>query len=264
MARLRPISHDEEVTLVDHLDELRWRVIASIIALTVAFGLCFWQSSTILDVASAPLPPADRALVVLAPVEAFMTTITVSLYAAIILASPFISFQLFAFILPAFSPRERRAVIPLLIAIPALFIVGVVFAYFIVLPAAVDFLLSFNSDQFRTELRAREYYGFFAMTLIAGGVVFQVPIVILALVRLGIVTVAQLRHNRRYAYLLIAVIAAALPGVDPITMLIEMVPLLALYELSILLARGMGEAKPAAASSSEGLEAEVVAPKAGD
>jgi sec-independent protein translocase protein TatC len=253
---MRPVGHDEEISLVDHLDELRWRIIASLIALVVAFGLCFWQSSLILDLAADPLPAADRALVVLAPAEAFMTTVTVSLYAAIILAFPFLAYQFFAFVIPAFSPRERRAVIPILVTIPLLFVIGVVFAYLVVLPAAVDFLLSFNSDQFRTELRAREYYSFFAMVLIAGGVVFQLPVVILAMVRLGIVTVDQLRHNRRYAYLLIAVIAAALPGVDPITMLIEMVPLLALYELSILLARALGRPRFRRAQVPEALEPE--------
>ena len=240
MARLKPIRHDEEVSLVDHLDELRSRIIYSLIALALAFGLCFWQSSIVLDIAAAPLPEDERQLIVLAPAEAFMTTVTVCMYAAIVLAAPFISYQIFAYVLPAFSPRERRAIMPLVVAIPTLFIAGVVFAYFVVMPAAVDFLLSFNSDQFSTELRAREYYSFFAVTMIAGGIVFQVPVIVLALVRLHIVTIAQLRKNRRYAYLGIAVVAAALPGVDPITMLIEMVPLLMLYELSILLARGLG------------------------
>ncbi len=240
MAKLKPVRHDEEISLIGHLDELRSRIIYSLVALALAFGLCFWQSSLILDIAAHPLPVADRSLIVLAPTEAFMTTVTVCLYAAIIVAAPFISYQIFAYVLPAFSPRERRAILPLVLAIPALFIAGVVFFYFIVMPAAVDFLLSFNSEQFSTELRAREYYSFFSTTLIAGGIVFQVPVIVLALVRLRIVTVAQLRKNRRYAYLGIAVVAAAMPGVDPITMLIEMVPLLMLYELSILLARGLG------------------------
>ncbi len=240
MARLKPVRHDEQISFVDHLDELRSRIIYSLVALTASFVVCFWQSSLILDIAAAPLPEADQALIVLAPTEAFMTTITVCMYAAIILAAPFISYQIFAYVLPAFSPRERRVVLPLVLAIPTLFIIGVAFAYFVIMPAAVDFLLSFNSEQFSTELRARDYYSFFSTTLIAGGVVFQVPVIILALVRLRIVTVPQLRKYRRYAYLIIAVIAAALPGVDPITMLIEMVPLLLLYELSILLARGFG------------------------
>ena len=169
-----------------------------------------------------------------------MTTVTVCAYTAVIISAPLISYQLFAYVLPAFSPRERSAIMPLLIAIPVLFLLGVVFAYFIILPAAINFLLNFGGTNFNTELRAREYYSFFSTTLLAGGFVFQMPVIILALVKLRIVSVAQLRHNRRYAYLIIAVVAAALPGVDPLSMLIEMVPLLLLYELSIFLARGMG------------------------
>jgi len=245
LGKLKPVRHDDQMSLVDHLDELRTRLVWAIVALVVAFLACFWQSSHILDIASAPLPAADRALIVLAPTEAFMTTITVCVYAAIIIAAPVIAYELFAYILPAFSPSERKAILPVLVAIPGLFILGAIFSYFVVLPAAVKFLLSFNSDQFETQLRAREYYSFFGMTVLAGGIVFQMPVILLALVRLRIITVAQLRHNRRYAWLVIAVVAAALPGVDPISMLIEMVPLLLLYELSILLARGIGQPKEA-------------------
>ncbi len=243
MARLKPVRHDEQLSLVDHLDELRSRLIYSIIFLVVAFAICFWQSDHILDIAAAPLPKEHQALIVLAPTEAFMVTITVCVYAALIVSAPFISYQLFAYILPAFSPRERKAIMPLLLTIPLLFLVGVVFAYFVVLPAAISFLLNFNDEQFAIQLRAREYYSFFSMTLIAGGAVFELPVVILALVRLRILSVETLRKNRRYAYLICAVIAAALPGVDPISMLIETVPLLLLFELSILLARGIGEPK---------------------
>ena len=248
MAKLKPVSHDEQLSLVDHLDELRSRLIYSLIFLAVAFAVCFWQSDWILDLAANPLPEKYQALVVLAPTEAFMTTVTVCAYAAIIVSAPFISYQLFAYILPAFSPRERRAIMPLLITIPLLFLAGVVFAYFIILPAAVNFLLGFNEEQFAIQLRAREYYSFFSMTLLAGGIVFELPIVILALVRLRILSVEQLRKNRRYAYLICAILAAALPGVDPISMLIETVPLLVLYELSILLARGIGAPKESAES----------------
>ena len=129
---------------------------------------------------------------------------------------------------------------PLMIAAPILFIIGIAFAYFVVMPAAVKFLLGFNDAQFNIQVRARDYYSFFSTTMLAGGVIFEMPIAILAVTRLGIVKVEQLKKNRRYAYLLIAVVAAALPGVDPVTMLIEMVPLLLLYELSILLARAFG------------------------
>ena len=125
--------------------------------------------------------------------------------------------------------------------IPALFLAGVAFGYFVVLPAATTFLLNFNDTQFNIQVQAKEYYGFFAQTLLACGVVFQVPVGILALTRLGIVRVNQLTENRRYAYLACAVVAAALPGVDPVSMLLETAPLIALYELSIVLARIFGQ-----------------------
>ncbi len=147
--------------------------------------------------------------------------------------------------LPAFSDTERRVALPIMLIAPVLFLAGVAFAYFIVMPAAVKFLLNFNDSQFNIQVRARDYYSFFSTTMLAGGIVFQLPLAIVAVTRLGIVSVAQLRSNRRYAYLAIAVLAAALPGVDPISMLIEMVPLLALYELSILLARAFGSPKAA-------------------
>jgi len=252
MPGLKPIRHDQELSLIDHLDELRSRLIFSLVFLVVAFALCFWQSDLVLDIAADPLPPANRALIVLAPAEAFMTTITVCLYAAVILAAPVITYQIFAYVLPAFSPRERRAVLPALLAIPLLFFAGVLFSYFVVLPAAIDFLLSFNSAQFTTELRARDYYSFFGITMFAGGIVFQLPVIVVGLVRMRILTVDQLRRNRKYAVLIIAIIAAALPGVDPITMLIEMVPLLALYELSILIARLLGDGR-----ESDALEPEI-------
>jgi sec-independent protein translocase protein TatC len=157
-----------------------------------------------------------------------------------VLSLPIVLWQLYAYILPAFSDAERRTVLPLLLLFPALFLAGLAFAYFVVMPAAVHFLLNFNDDQFNVQLRARDYYSFFSMTEIACAVVFQMPLVIIAVTRLGIVSVEQLTKNRRYAYLVISIVAAALPGVDPVSMLLEMVPLLALYELSIVLARVVG------------------------
>ena len=153
---------------------------------------------------------------------------------------PILSYQLYAYVLPAFSNTERRLALPLMLLAPGLFLAGVAFAYFVVMPAATSFLLGFNDSEFNVQVRARDYYSFFSMTMLAGGLIFQLPLAILAVTRLGIVSVEQLRANRRYAYLAIAIVAAALPGVDPVAMLIEMVPLLALYELSILLARAFG------------------------
>ena len=145
-------------------------------------------------------------------------------------------YQLYAFIIPAFGKREKKVVAPLIAMVPVLFVRGRVFAYFVVMPAALEFLLNFNADQFQTEIRARDYYGFAAMTMASVGVLFQVPVGVLALTRLGIVTPDQLRAKRRYAYLGCTVLAALLPGVDPVTMIIEIIPLVVLYEGSIVLA----------------------------
>jgi sec-independent protein translocase protein TatC len=240
MARLKAARHDDRLTLVEHLDELRTRLIVSIAVFGVALALCFWQNHLLLDIARGPLPNDHQRLLTLGVTEPFMSTFTIAAYGAIILSLPIVLYQVYAFVLPAFSNAERRVVAPLLFMIPLLFVAGIVFAYFVVMPAATKFLLNFNDNQFNVQVRARDYYSFFATTLLAVGVIFQVPIGILAVTRLGIVTPQQLSKNRRYAYLIISIVAAALPGVDPVTMLIEMVPLIVLYELSIVLARLFG------------------------
>lgn len=141
---------------------------------------------------------------------------------------------------------------PFVFLIPLLFLGGVAFSYFIVVPAALKFLVHFNQSEFNIQLQATKYYSFLITTLIALGLVFQIPIGIVALTRLGIVTPEQLSHNRRYAYLGLAVVAMLLPGTDPVTMLIELAPLLALFELSLILSRVVGgPAEPATAPEPE-------------
>ena len=238
--RVRPVSHDDQLTLVEHLDELRARIIVCIVCFGVALALCFWQNHLLLEIASGPLPDGHKRLITFGVTEPFTTTLTVSAYAAVILSLPVWLWQLYAYVLPAFSPGEKRMVLPILLLFPLLFLAGIAFSYFVVMPAAVNFLLNFNDTQFNIQVRARDYYSFFSMTELAGAIVFQLPLAILAVTRLGIMTPEQFARNRRYAYLIIAVLAAALPGVDPISMLIEMVPLLILFELSILIARVFG------------------------
>jgi sec-independent protein translocase protein TatC len=235
--RVRAVSHEDQLSLVEHLDELRQRIIVCAVVFAVALALCFWQNHLLLELAGGPLPDGHKKLITFGVTEPFTTTITVAAYGAIVLSLPFVLYQLYAYILPAFSPRERSAVLPILLLFPVLFLAGLAFAYFAVMPAATKFLLNFNDSQFNIQVRAKDYYGFFSMTMLAGALVFQLPLVILAITRLGIVRIDQLTSNRRYAYLVIAVIAAALPGVDPVSMIIEMVPLLVLFELSILLAK---------------------------
>ncbi len=240
MARLKPADFDERLTLVEHLDELRTRIIVCGVVLVLAVVFCFWQNHEVLKLANEPLP-GDKEPLTFSPTEPFFTTVKLAFYGGILLALPILLYQIYAFVLPAFSDRERRVVLPMLIMVPFLFIAGVVFAYFVVLPPALNFLLGFNSDQFNIEIRASEYYGFFVVTLIGVGILFQIPVGVLAVTRLGIVTPDQLASNRRYAILIIAIVAMLLPGTDPITMLISMAPLYLLFELSLVLARVWGK-----------------------
>ena len=300
---LRPIRHEDRLSLVEHLDELRTRLIVCVVAFSVCFGICLWQGDFVLEIVNRPLErtafkdkersqdpfertaafqaqlrqttvasaaafdalaaeaedPAARAAyerlaaeqrrlarsvppqearrpVTLGVGEPFTATVRVAAYAALLLALPLILFQAYAFILPAFSREERSVALPLMAMVPFLFIAGVVFAYFLVLPNAIDFLQNFNDDNYDILLQARDYYRFAITVLIMMGVCFQVPVGILALTRLGIVSVAQLRRSRRYTILGIAVVAMLLPGQDPVTMLSLMAPLYLLFEGSILLA----------------------------
>jgi sec-independent protein translocase protein TatC len=250
VARLRAAKFDEQMTLVEHLDELRSRLIVSIAVLLVACGLCFWQNHLILHIANKPLPAGIKPIT-FGVTEPFMQTMKISIYAGILIALPILLYQAYAFVLPALKPTERRALMPFLLLIPVLFLLGVVFSYYVVVPAATKFLLNYNSSEFNIQVRASSYYSFLIMTLIALGLVFQVPMGIVALTRLGIMTREQLSHNRRYAYLILAVVAMALPGTDPVTMLIELAPLLALFELSLILARFVGTPAEHAARKAE-------------
>jgi sec-independent protein translocase protein TatC len=244
--KISRIDHADEVELVDHLDELRSRLIVAATTFGVALGLCFWRNDLVLSIMDRPLD--GKQLLTLAPAEAFTTTLRVACYAAIVLALPVLLYQLYAFVVPAFGKRERRVFTPLILLVPVLFVAGAVFAYFVVMPAALSFLLGFNADQFQNELRASEYYSFAAMTMASVGILFQVPVGVLALTRLGVTTPQQLREKRRYAYLGCTVLAALLPGVDPVSMLLETAPLIVLYEGSILLASAIGRAAEAVES----------------
>ncbi|WCB97056.1 hypothetical protein DSM104299_05828 [Baekduia alba] len=326
MPAIRPVGHEERLSLVEHLDELRTRLILCVVAFILAFSLCYWQNDRILDIINKPLDhahrvdcsiddkkKADDALersgcfdaavgkylqsaaptlvgaarslgaiagsdgvsaatraqaqrtaaqlratavqaaraaqltpkastgrqpVTLGVTEPFLTTITVSAYAALLLALPFILWQLYAFVLPAFSNEERRVALPLMTLVPVLFIAGVLFGYFLALPRAVAFLQNYNDGAFDILVQAKDYYRFCTLLLAAMGVLFQIPVGVLAIVRLRILTVKQLRAYRGYTLILFAVVAAIVtPTPDPVTMLIAMAPLVVLYEVSLVLAK---------------------------
>jgi sec-independent protein translocase protein TatC len=344
MGVVRPVGHEERLSLIEHLDELRTRLIYCIVAFVICFSFCYWQNHWLLTTVNRPLQstqnldgkkrskdpleesarfairsgaaqkqtaqalrttsqamaavaagrnltatqrtalraaqrelelaaraqavaaaavPTNRGRqpITLGVTEPFVTTFTVAAYAAILLSLPLILWQAYAFVLPAFSPSERRVALPLMLMVPFLFYGGVVFAYFVILPAAIDFLQNFNDDSYDVLLQARDYYKFSVMVLAAMGALFQLPLLILAITRMGILTPRQLRKNRRYAILVIAIVAALLPGGDPVTMLLIMLPIVFPYEGSILLAslldrraaqaRAREEAEAAAATDAE-------------
>ncbi len=174
-----------------------------------------------------------------------MATLKIAAYAAVLLSLPVVLYQAYAFVLPAFRPGERRVALPLLLMVPLLFIGGVAFSYLVVLTPALQFLLNFNASEFNVQLRAADYYGFATMLMAAMGLGFQIPVGVLAISRIGLVSVDQLRRSRRYAIVVIAVAAALLPTLDPVTLLLEMLPLIALYELGIQLARLFAPPTPA-------------------
>jgi sec-independent protein translocase protein TatC len=195
------------------------------------------------QVASLSAAPEGNKPVTLGIGEPFATTLGISLLFALVLALPILLYQFYGFVLPALSPSQQRIATPLMLAVPVLFTAGVVFGYFVVLPAAVRFFQNFNSGEFNVLVQASGYYHFAAVTLLAMGLLFQVPVGILAATRAGIVSVRQLRHNRRYALLACGLVAAFLPG-DAITLILETVPLYLLFEISVLVA-AVGERRAA-------------------
>jgi sec-independent protein translocase protein TatC len=306
---LRPIRHEDRLSLVDHLDELRTRLMVCAGVLAVVFGFCLWQNHRLLHIINKPLqtqtkkqvakgqgtvgqavlaqqgvlkvagdtqaalevlgspgsgvsgqaraqlqpllhslradvariprnPPGDNP-VTLGVGEPFTTTLTIALYFAVLISAPLILYQLYGFVLPALRPTERRVAVPLITAVPFLFVGGALFGYYVVLPAAVRFFVNFNSSEFNVLVQASQFYKFASTVLLAMGLVFQVPVVILGATRLGIITTRQLRRNRRFAIVACAVVAAFLPG-DLITLVLETVPLYLLYEASILIAAFVG------------------------
>jgi len=251
--RIRPISHEDRLSVVDHLDELRSRLIVCVVAFTVAWALTAWQNHLVLEIVNAPLPD-DIEPITLGPAEAFYTTLTNSAYAALLISLPVILYQLYAFLLPAFSPSERRVATPMMLLVPVLFIAGVLFCYFVVLTPAMHFLLNFNADEFNTQVRARDYYSFVTLLMLAMGIAFQIPVGILVACKLRITNPQQLRRGRRYAALVIVVLAALLPTIDPLSLILESIPMYLLYELSILLASAWGQ--PLGEATPDDLEAE--------
>lgn len=313
---LRPIGHEDRLSIVDHLDELRSRLIVCAAALAVAFGLCFWQSHPLLHLLNNRLPPASqsspnhisgltsdsvkearnlaglgtalrgladsggsltahqqallrqaaqystaasRSLPHKAPHnvpitigvgEPFTTTLTVCFYFALLITLPILLYEAYAFVIPALSTTERRTATPIILAAPALFLAGVIFTYLVVLPPAIRFLQGYNSTEFNALVQAKPLYSFQVMTMGAIGLAFQLPLALLGLRQLGVVNGSTLTRHWRYATVILAVIAAAMPGSDPVTTGLEVLPLAILFIASIVMLKlaDRRDAKRAAAA----------------
>lgn len=240
---LRTVAPDEELTVVEHLDELRRRLVISVGALVFAFIAAYLLRNQIIDLLKAPLPAErgeESVLITLSPTEPFFTVLKVSLWAAIIVALPVWLYQLYAFVIPAVAVQSRRVMVTVTAAVSALFAAGVAFGYFVVLPVALNFLLNFGDDLFVSQIRAGEYFAFVMTMLLASGMIFEVPVAMVAFARLGVVTATVYRSQWRVALVIIAALAAILPGGDPFSMFLLMIPMTLLYVLGIWLSGVFG------------------------
>jgi sec-independent protein translocase protein TatC len=231
----RRLAHGEEASLVEHLDELRMRLLISLGVLGLAFVGVFVFHEHLIEWMSRPLPE-DRRLVTFGVTEPFFTAIKVSFFGALVIALPLLLYQLWSFLAPALEEGTQRVIASFTAFSAGLLVAGLAFGYFIVLPRAIGFLTSFDEHLYDIQIRASYYYSFVTLMLFGMGVVFQLPIFILALVRLRIITSDKLRRNRGVAIFLMVLVAALLPTVDPVSLAFETIPMLILYELSIWLA----------------------------
>jgi sec-independent protein translocase protein TatC len=232
----RRLGHEEEATLVEHLDELRWRVMVALAAVAVGTAVAFAFHGRILDLLARPLPPDHRHVVALGVVEPFSVSLSVSLYAGLLLALPVILWQVWSFLAPALDPAAERRILGLAAFGLVLGAAGLAFGDEVLLPRAVHWLTNYDTTHFRLLVRASSYYSFVVTILVGVVCVFELPLVVLACVNLGILTSAGLRRNRRRGYFVVAVAALALPGPDPVTTVLELLPMWALFEGSIWLA----------------------------
>ncbi len=237
MRRLLPdrLGDGELAELTDHLGELRHRLVVCLVAFLPAFVIAFALHGRLVELLARPLPD-DKRLVTLGVTEPFTTSVTVSFVAALALVLPVILWQTWAFLAPAVTGATRQVLGGFVALATVLFGAGVAFAYLVVLPSALSFLVGFDDHLYDVQVRASYYYNFVALTLLAVGLAFQFPVAVLALTRLGVLSARGLRRNRRTAYAVLVTCAILLPTVDPVSLALEVVPLILLFEISVVLA----------------------------
>ncbi|HET8558771.1 MAG TPA: twin-arginine translocase subunit TatC [Gaiellaceae bacterium] len=237
MKRLpRRLSHGEQAALEDHLEELRWRIVVMLGALALGTIVAFVFHGQILEWLNRPLPLDHRRVVTFGVAEPFTVSLTVSIYTGFLLALPVILWQTWSFFAPAIDPQSERRILGLASFATLLGAGGLAFGYLVLLPRAIHWLTNYDQAQFHILIRAQDYYRFVSTVLLGVVCVFELPIVILGLVHLGVLTSRRLRKNRRLGYFIVAVIALALPGPDPVTTALELLPMWILFEGSIWLA----------------------------
>jgi sec-independent protein translocase protein TatC len=240
----RRLAYGEEATLVEHLDELRTRLVISLIAIAVGFAITYTFRANILHWLNKPLPPGLDKPLTFSPAEPFITSVWISFWASFLISVPIIFWQVWGFFAPAVHHHYQRTMAALVGFAALLMAAGVLFGYFVALPAAVHFLTNFDSNLYTIQIRAKDYYSFCIQVLVAVGLVFELPVIILGLVQFRVLSSHRLRKHWRGGLALMAVIAVALPGVDPVTTTLEMIPLMALYGISIGLAMLLESRRP--------------------
>ena len=238
------LTPEDRLTLFEHLDELRRRLMVAIIAVTVAVIVAAIFNGFMFDVLLHPLreipnlPASATKITTFSPAEPFMVSLKVWVVGGLILAAPILIWQLWAFLAPAFTEGEKRYFFPVIFASTALFFSGVALAYFVILPKGLGWLLGFSKGYFNVQLRASDYFTFMALFILAFGVVFELPVVLVLLAKVGVIDDKFLKKNRRWAIVVLAVAAAVItPSQDAFSMLAMFIPLYVLYEVSVVLAR---------------------------
>ncbi len=231
----RRLGHGQEVELVGHLEELRSRIIVASGAVLVTTILAFTVHGRVIALLVDQLPVNHRHLLTLGVAEPFTTSLKVSLALGFALALPIILWQLWSFLAPALTPKTQHGIAGFTVFAAALMVGGVVFGYKIALPAALHFLTNYDNSVYNVQIRAADFISFAVLVLAACGAVFELPIVVLGLVRVKALTSDKLRRNRKIGYMIVTVVGVALPGVDPVTTIIETIPLAILFESSIWL-----------------------------
>lgn len=234
---VRRLDFGESVELVDHLDELRKRLFIAIGGLAVTFTFAYVNHKQVIEWLNKPLPADIAQPITIGIAEPFMTSIKVSMYAAFAMALPLLLWQLWGFLAPTMEKHARRTIMAFVTVATLLFVAGMAFSYLVALPSSVKFLTGFDSDLYNVQIRAQQYYMFAAAVLVSVGLVFELPVFLLALVRFRILTAEKMRKNRKIAYVSLTALAVLLPGVDPVLTLMELAPLALLYEITVWLAR---------------------------